>query len=91
MPRFFRWFSACSSAVSRSLSESMSSGRTLRYSASLRWVASREVSAYMGMCARWRLIHSMVAPDSVSATMALAPRWCAVNSAPMAIDWSMRL
>ena len=23
--------------------------------------------------------------------MALAPRWCAVNKAPMAIDWSMRL
>ena len=24
------------------------------------------------------------------ATMALAPRWCAVNSAPMAMDWSIR-
>ena len=39
---------------------------------------------------RWRLIHSAVEPLSVMATMALAPRWWAVNSAPMAIDWSMR-
>ena len=37
-----------------------------------------------------RLIHSAVEPDSVSARMALQPRWCAVNSAPIAIDWSMR-
>ncbi len=39
---------------------------------------------------RLRLIHSAVEPLSVMATMALAPRWCAVNSAPMATDWSMR-
>ena len=39
---------------------------------------------------RWRLIHSAVEPLSVSATMVLAPRWCAVNSAPMAMLWSMR-
>src|SRR5260221_98016 len=44
----------------------------------------------MGMWMRWRLIHSAVEPLSVMATMALAPRWWAVNSAPMAIDWSMR-
>jgi hypothetical protein len=43
------------------------------------------------MWMRWRLIHSAVEPESVSATMALQPRWCAVNSAPMAMDWSMRL
>ena len=43
------------------------------------------------MFTRWRLIHSAVEPDSVSATMALAPRCCAVNSAPSAIDWSMRV
>src|SRR5450830_299199 len=45
----------------------------------------------MGTWMRWRLIHSAVEPLSVMATMALAPRWWAVNSAPMAIDWSMRL
>ena len=35
-------------------------------------------------------LHKAVEPDSVSAMMALQPRWWAVNSAPMAMDWSMR-
>ena len=39
----------------------------------------------------WRLIHKAVEPDSVSATMAFTRKWWAVNSAPYAIDWSMRV
>ncbi len=38
-----------------------------------------------------RLIHSAEEPDSVKATIARTRRWCAVNSAPYAIDWSMRV
>jgi hypothetical protein len=38
-----------------------------------------------------RDIHKAVEPDSVSEAMALTFRWCAVNSAAIAIDWSMRV
>jgi hypothetical protein len=43
---------------------------TLRYSTTLRWVATLGVSAKIGVSMLWRLIHSAVEPDSVSATMA---------------------
>jgi len=62
----------------------------LRYSAMRDCDEALDVRPKMGTWMLCRLIHSAVLPDSVSATMALQPRWWAVNSAPMAIDWSMR-
>ena len=39
----------------------------------------------------WRDIHSAVEPDWVSEAIALTLRWKAVNSAAIAIDWSIRV